>query len=128
MLFLFACLHIASTQHDRFQCLSNASADGIISSSYFVRLHTLSLIISLGQVYAIVGSAEVWTHSAFGFDGQLKHLFHGKSDIVNQLLFNIDVSCTLQQVHPRCESERTMMYIDPLPPIAPVCARNFDNR
>ena len=27
MLFLFACLHITSTQHDRFQCLSNAPSD-----------------------------------------------------------------------------------------------------
>ena len=37
----------------------------------------------------------LWTHSAFGFEsknGQLKHLFHGKSNVVNQLLFNVDVS------------------------------------
>ena len=67
----------------------------------------------------------LWTHSAFGFEnknGQLKHLFHGKSDIINQLLFNIDVSCTLQQVHPRlvqCESERTMTYIDRLSHLTP---------
>ena len=67
----------------------------------------------------------LWTHSAFGFEnknGQLKHLFHGKSEIVHQLLFNIDVSCTLQQVHPRlveCESERTMRYIDHLSHLTP---------
>ena len=33
--------------------------------------------------------------------GQLKHLFHGKNRIVNQLLFNVDVSLTLQLLHPR---------------------------
>jgi len=59
----------------------------------------------------------LWTHSAFGFEsknGQLKHLFHGKSNIIHQLLFNIDVCCTLQQVHSKllqCESEETMKYL-----------------
>ncbi|XP_064381793.1 uncharacterized protein LOC135330772 [Halichondria panicea] len=41
----------------------------------------------------------LWTHSLFGFEnknGHLKHLFHGKSQIANQLLFNVDVSYTLQ--------------------------------
>ena len=41
----------------------------------------------------------LWTHSSFGFEnknGQLKHLFHGKSQIVDQLIFNVDVSYTLQ--------------------------------
>ena len=41
----------------------------------------------------------LWTHSSFGFEnknGQLKYLFHGKSQIVNQLIFSVDVSYTLQ--------------------------------
>lgn len=56
----------------------------------------------------------LWMHLAFGFEsknGQLKHLFHIKSNIIRRLLFNIDVCCTLQQVHSKllqCESEETM--------------------
>ncbi len=67
----------------------------------------------------------LWTHSAFGFEsknGHLKHLFHGKSDIIHQLLFNVDVCYTLQQVHSRlveCESEQTMTYIDRVSHLAP---------
>ena len=60
----------------------------------------------------------LWTHSAFSYEsknGQLKHLFHGRSAIVHQLMFNIDVSQTLQLVHhklPQHESERTMRFLD----------------
>lgn len=64
----------------------------------------------------------LWTHSAFGFEsknGQLKHLFHGKHNITHQLLFNLDVSYTLQQVHgqlTQCESEKTLRFIDGVAP------------
>ena len=60
------------------------------------------------------------THSPFGFEsknGHLKYSFHGKSDIMHQLLFNIDVSHTLQYMHSRLlehETEETMSYIDHL--------------
>ena len=60
----------------------------------------------------------LWTTSAFGFEnknGRLKHLFHGNSDIIHQLLFNIDVCYTFQQVHTHLlerESEKTLEYIN----------------
>lgn len=59
----------------------------------------------------------LWTHSAFGFEnknGQLKYLFHGKTDIVHQILFNINVGYTLQLLHPHLaehESSSCMTYI-----------------
>lgn len=59
----------------------------------------------------------LWTHSAFAFEsksGHLKHLFHGKSNIIHQLLFNVDVTYTLQTVHEHlteCESEETLQYL-----------------
>ena len=59
----------------------------------------------------------LWTHSAFGFEsknGQLKYLFHGKSDIVHQLLFNINVGYTLQLMYPKLasyESQHVLQFI-----------------
>lgn len=61
----------------------------------------------------------LWTHSAFGFEsknGQIKHFFHGCSDILHQLIFNIDVSHTLQFIHTKLiehESEQTLQYLHP---------------
>lgn len=81
------------------------------------------LMIHLAKYVRLWG--PLWTHSAFGFEsknGQLKHLFHGKTDIVHQILFNIDVSYTLQQVHSQLvetECEETMNYIDRLSHHAP---------
>lgn len=60
----------------------------------------------------------LWTHSAFGFEsknGKLKNLFHSKHEIVDQLLFNVDMCYTLQQVKARLvntESDRTLGYIN----------------
>lgn len=62
----------------------------------------------------------LWTHSAFGYEsknGKLKCLFHGKRNITRQLLFNVDVCYTLQQVHAQLtqhETERVMNYISNL--------------
>ena len=67
----------------------------------------------------------LWTHSSFGYEsknGQLKHLFHGKHDIFHQILFNIDVSHTLQQVRKRlltCENENTVQYLNYLTNLTP---------
>ena len=67
----------------------------------------------------------LWTHSAFGFEsksGSLKHLFHGKSDIVHQLLFNIDVMYTLEQVRTKLvefDSQQTVSYIEQLSHLPP---------
>lgn len=67
----------------------------------------------------------LWTHSAFGFEsknGHLKRLIHGRSNIVPQLLFNVDVSQTLQLVHHKLaehESEETMDFLNTSSHIAP---------
>lgn len=85
--------------------------------------HNCHLLSHLAKYVRLWG--PLWTHSAFGFEnknGHLKHLFHGKSDIVHQLLFNTDVSYTLQCVHNQllvCESEQTMNYINHLSHLAP---------
>ena len=45
----------------------------------------------------------LWTHSTFAFEsknGHLKKLSHGKSSFYQQMLFNIDVSQTLQLIQP----------------------------
>ena len=45
----------------------------------------------------------LWTHSAFGFEsynGHLKYLFHSRAEIVDQLVFNVDVQQTLQLLYP----------------------------
>ncbi len=50
----------------------------------------------------------LWTHSAFGFEsknGTLKHLFHSRSNIVDQLIFNVDVQQTLQLLDPTLQQE-----------------------
>lgn len=60
----------------------------------------------------------LWTQSAFGFEsknGQLKHLFHSKTEIHHQLLFSIDVCYTLQRMYAKLvvhESDRTLTYLN----------------
>ena len=67
----------------------------------------------------------LWTHSAFGFEnknGQLKRLFHGRGNIVPQLMFNVDVVYTLQLVHHKLaqiESGETIAFIDKSSGLAP---------
>ena len=59
----------------------------------------------------------LWTHSAFGFEssyGVLKNLFHG-SDVVHQLLFNVDILHTLQLLRPHLketETDYTVLFLD----------------
>ena len=64
--------------------------------------HNSHLLFHLTKFVRLWG--PLWTHSTFDFEhkhGQLKHLFHGKNQIVNQLFFNVDVSITLQLLHPQ---------------------------
>lgn len=45
----------------------------------------------------------LWTHSAFGFEsynGHLQYLFHSRANIIDQLVFNIDIQQTLQLLQP----------------------------
>ncbi len=60
---------------------------------------TQHLLLHLAKYIRLWG--PLWTHSAFGFDnknGQLKYLFHGKSDIVHQILFNVDRRLNMTQI------------------------------
>lgn len=60
----------------------------------------------------------LWTHSVLGHEnGCLKRLFHGKNQIHQQLLFSVDVSITLGQLHPilaNNEGDTTMEFINQL--------------
>ena len=43
----------------------------------------------------------LWTHLSFGSEsknGHIKNFIHNRSDVVKQLLFNVDVHVTLQQL------------------------------
>ena len=85
--------------------------------------HNCHLLSHLAKYVRLWG--PLWPYSAFGFEnknGCLKHIFHGKSSIVDQLLFNTDVLYTLQCVHNKLadvESEETVAYIDQLSRLAP---------
>ena len=62
----------------------------------------------------------LWTHSSFGYEnknGTLKRFIHNRSDVVTQLLYNIDVSVTLQHLYPvltTSETEDTVEFLSPL--------------
>lgn len=78
------------------------------------------LLIHLPKYVRLWG--PLWTHSSFGFEsknGHLKHLFHGRNNIFHQLLFNVEVSYTLQLVHHKLvevESQFTLDYLDKTTP------------
>ena len=80
--------------------------------------HNCHLLSHLAKYVRLWG--PLWTHSAFGFEsknGHLKHLFHSKTEIIHQLLFNTDVLYTLQHVHNQlldCESEKMLSYLGDL--------------
>ncbi len=82
------------------------------TQSYTANAHLLLHVTKYVRLWG-----PLWTHSAFGFEnknGQLKHLFHGKSDITHQILFNVDVSYTLQLLRPHLtenESDSCTSYI-----------------
>ena len=65
----------------------------------FICTANMHLLSHLAKYVRMWG--PLWTHSSFGFEnknGHLKHFFHGKTDFVDQILFIIDVCCTLQSV------------------------------
>ena len=67
----------------------------------------------------------LWTHSAFGFEnknGHLKRFIHSRGNVVSQLMFNVDVSYTLQLVHHKLaqyESNETMNFLNSSSQLAP---------
>ena len=77
--------------------------------------HNAHLLTHLAKYVRLWG--PLWAHSAFGFESmnsQLKNLFHSRSQIFHQLMFNIDVRQTLQLVLPRltvAESEQTLHFL-----------------
>lgn len=59
------------------------------------------LICHLTKYFRLWG--PLWTHSAFGFEscnGHLKYLFHSQANIIDQLVFNVDIQQTLQLLQP----------------------------
>ena len=60
----------------------------------------------------------LWTHSAIGFEnknGIVKNLSHSKYQVLNQIIFNVEVEQTLQLVHHKlaqCEDNITMNFIN----------------
>ena len=65
----------------------------------------------------------LWTHSSFGYEnknGHIKHFIHNKSDVVKQLLFNLDVNLTLQQLYPNLEKHESDQVLEFLSPCAHV--------
>ena len=77
--------------------------------------HNAHLLTHLAKYVRLWG--PLWTHSAFGFEnmnGRLKCLFHSRSRIFHQLMFNVDVRQTLQAVHhtlAEVESEPTLNFL-----------------
>ncbi len=60
----------------------------------------------------------LWTHSALGFEsknGMLKHLFHGKNDILHQILFDVDITYIFKEVKSSgllmYDNEHTVQYV-----------------
>ena len=59
----------------------------------------------------------LWTHSSFRYENKNGNIKHNRSDVVTQLLFNIDVSVTLQHLYPvlrTSEAEETVKFLSPL--------------
>ena len=99
MLNLF-CSFLPELYGDRF-CTANAHA--LTHMAMYVRLW-----------------GPLWTQSAFGFEsinGHLRKVIHGKSHVIDQMGFSIDVSMTLKSLEHTlvgAESEETLLYISDL--------------
>ena len=75
------------------------------------------LLSHLGKYVRLWG--PLWTHSSFGYEnknGHIKRFIHNRHDVVTQLLFNIDVSVTLQHLYPvlSAETDATVAFLSPL--------------
>ena len=74
--------------------------------------HNMHLLPYLCKYVRLWGPLSM--HSTFSFEnrnGHLKYLFHGKHNVVNQILFNMDVSLTLQMLYPHLEQMDILDYI-----------------
>ena len=98
-------------------CLSNAQIDFVqlLPELYGERSCTANAhsLTHLAKYVRLWG--PLWTHSAFGFEsknGHLKHLFHARSNIVDQLAFNVDLQLTLQLIHPILQQRESPEVLD----------------
>ena len=81
-----------------------------------------SCTYNMHQLHYVANYASLlgplWTHSAFcteSKNGQLKHMYHGKGSVLQQLLFNIDITQTLQLLHSSLAQHKNMtvmQYLD----------------
>ncbi len=77
--------------------------------------HNAHLLCHMSKFVRLWG--PLWTQSTFDFEskhGHLKHLFHGKHHIIKQLLFNVDISMTLQLLRPKLveiEDDKTIAFL-----------------
>ena len=65
--------------------------------------------------FPILRSGPLWTHSSFGYEnknGHIKHFIHNITEVVKQLLFNLDDHLTLQQLHSSLEVHETEEVLD----------------
>lgn len=79
----------------------------------FICTANMHLLLHLAKYVRLWG--PLWTHSSFGFEsknGHLKHLFHGRTNLVPQLLFNVDVCCTLQYVQKELHDKESPMVFN----------------
>ncbi len=89
-----------SSHHREPQYLGRAAASIISHLTKYVRLW-----------------GPLWTHSSFGYEsknGHIKQFIHNKSNVVRQLLFNVDVSITLQHLYPvlrETETHETLNFL-----------------
>jgi len=80
--------------------------------------HNAHLLVHLAKYVRLFG--PLWTHSTFGSEnkhGRLKTLFHGKHQIHQQLLFNVNVRISLQLLYPDLsvnEDDNTVRFINRL--------------
>ncbi len=59
----------------------------------------------------------LWTHSAFGFEsfnGHLQYLCYSKTNIIDQLVFNVDIQQTLQLLLPSLAKHESSDILQPL--------------
>lgn len=69
----------------------------------------------------------LWTQSSFGYEsknGELKRFIHNRSDVVRQLLFNIDVGITLQHIYPVLTDTETPEMLNYLSAVGNTTVRN----
>ena len=74
--------------------------------------HLLCHIVKYIRLWGLL-----WTHSAFGFEsfnGHLQYLCYSKTNIIDQLVFNVDIQQTLQLLLPSLAKHESSDILQPL--------------